>query len=181
MNPSSPGKPDLDTLVSLFYPSRDRLGRFVEVSAEEMPEPYRGLLAHEHHMTVTVEAHYGCPVDVLVLDKVSTPTHYAREILLTRQSDSQVVQYGIMRVGWAYFEDEIRQAIESADVPLGRILIEHDVFRRIHVEALWKIEPGPELCRYLGLNGDETTYGRTALIYCDEKPAVELLEIVMPE
>ena len=38
------------------------------VHAATMPEPYRGLLAHNEHMTVTVEAYYGAPVDVRVLE-----------------------------------------------------------------------------------------------------------------
>ena len=46
--------------------------------------------------------------------------------------------------------------------------------------ALWKITTGPELCRAFGLAQPTTTYGRTALIYCNDEPAVELLEIIAP-
>ena len=43
------------------------------------------------------------------------------------------------------------------------------------------VTPGPDLCRLLGLAQPQTTYGRTAFIYCDGYPAVELLEIVAPQ
>src|SRR5204863_10129261 len=36
--------------------------------ASALPEPYRGLLAHTEHMTVTMEAFYGAPVAVRVLN-----------------------------------------------------------------------------------------------------------------
>src|SRR4029453_14658101 len=74
--------PDLDTIIGLFYASRAALGPFARVEPHEMPDVYRSLLAHEHHMTVTVEAYHGGPVDVRVLDRRITPTRYAREIVL---------------------------------------------------------------------------------------------------
>jgi hypothetical protein len=36
------------------------------------------------------------------------------------------------------------------------------------------------LATLLGIATSSTIYGRTALIYCDGEPAVELLEIVAP-
>ena len=59
-------------------------------------------------MTVTVEAHHGCPVDVKVLDKVMTQRHYARKILLLRSTDACVVQFGIMRVCLEYLDPPVR-------------------------------------------------------------------------
>ncbi len=172
---------DLDQLARLFYPSLAALGRFDEVAAEAMPVHYQRLLNHEHHMTVTVEQFHGCPVDVQVLDRHRTDAHYARKILLVRQSDRTVVQYGIMRVHLRYLDAAVRAAIEDESTPLGRILIEHDVLRSIHLRSLWQVTPGVELCHFFGLPPGGTTYGRTALIRCDEEPAIELLEIVAPE
>ena len=37
------------------------------LSADAMPEPFSNLLAHEHHMTITVEEYHGDLVDVRVL------------------------------------------------------------------------------------------------------------------
>lgn len=175
-----PTTPDLEALVALFYEAPGELGRFTEVSADEMPAAYRRLLAHEEHMTVTVEAFHGCLVDVEVLQKKVTARHYARKILLRRQRDRRVVQYGIMRVHLGYLDPEVRDEILGEQIPLGRVLIEHNVLRRVRLSHLWLVSPGPELSRLFGLCEPTTTYGRTAMIECNHEPAVELVEIVTP-
>lgn len=172
--------PDLDTLVDLFYQSADELGEFVEIDAGEAPQPYQSLLVHHEHMTVTVEKYHQSPVDVQVLQTHSTDSHYSRKILLNRQSDGQVVQYGIVRLNLDYLGPDARREIESQETPLGRILIEHDILRDVKLLSVWKIAPGEDLRRLFGLEKPTTCYGRTALIYCNGVIAVELLEIVTP-
>lgn len=174
-------KLDVAGLAELFYPTVDSLGEFVEVDSMAMPEAYRVLLAHEHHMTVTVEAHHGCPVDVLVFEEHAGEAVYARKILLTRTSDGRVVQFGIVRIHWRYVSAAVRHDIETQATPLGRILIAHDVMRRIHVASLYRVAPSDHLADMMRLAEPRVTYGRTAMIYCDDQPAIELLEIVAPE
>jgi chorismate-pyruvate lyase len=173
--------PELETLVALFYDAPEDLGDFVEVRAEEMPPVYRRLLAHNHHMTVTVEQRHGSLVDVEVLDTKIDDPFYARKILLRRQSDGRVVQFGIMRVDFRFLGDAVRREIESQSTPLGRILIKHDVLREVELFKLWRVAAGDDLCRLFPCPADEPTYGRTALIHCNHQPAIELLEIVTPE
>jgi chorismate-pyruvate lyase len=164
----------------LFYDTPAELGRFVERPAAKLPGPYRELLAHNHHMTVTVEQHHGSLVDVRVLATQVTSEHYARKIVLTRQSDGQVVQFGIVRLNFAHLGEEVRQEIESQTAPVGRILIRHNVLRSVELFKLLEVAPGPDLCRLFGMSPAQKTYGRTALIHCNGEPAVELLEIVTP-
>ena len=180
MSSAYPLIPDLPTLTGLFHPSLDSLGRFSEVSVEGLPEPYRRLLAHNDHMTVAVEEFHGGPVDVRVLRRQATDRHYAREILLTRHSDGGVVQYGIMRVNFDYVPPEVQDKLRAEETPLGRILIEHNVHRRVQLFSLRRVEIGPELARHFHRPTGTTTYGRTALIECNHTPAIELLEIVTP-
>src|SRR4051812_39190777 len=78
---------------------------------ETLPEPYRRLLVHNHHMTVTVEEFYGSLVDVRVLERIHDGDTYARKILLTLQSDGRVVQSGIVRIRLGYCSDAVRAAI----------------------------------------------------------------------
>ena len=58
--------PTLEGLFALFPPAGTP-PQFEFVSADDVPPPYHGLLVHEHHMTVTVEAHHGDRVNVQVL------------------------------------------------------------------------------------------------------------------
>ena len=126
------------------------LGDFVEVQADAMPADYRALLAHQNHMTVTVERYHHSPVDVRMLETNISGEHYARKILLTRQSDGAVVQFGIVRLNFAHVDPEVRREVESQQIPLGRVLIAHNVLREIHLLRLWRIEPGPDLQKLFG-------------------------------
>jgi chorismate-pyruvate lyase len=172
---------EISNLIDLFYPEPAELGRLTEVSSEQTPPPYRQLLDHQHHMTVTVEAHHRSPVDVRVLERKNEQNFYWRKILLARKSDGRVVQFGIMRVNFEYLGPAVRQEIKSETIPLGRVLISHNVLREIELVSLWKVEPGPDLCQLFSILPHQITYGRTAIIHCNGEPGVELLEIVTPK
>lgn len=173
--------PALDHLVSLFYSGSKELGAFEEVLVESMPAPYRELLAHHEHMTVAVERHHGCKVDVEVLGTRTDGDFYSRKIVLHLQSNRKTVLYGVPRINLRLMGDDVQREILSEKIPLGRVLIEHNVMREVQLASLYRVMPGPELCRLFGLAQPVATYGRTAFIYCDGYPAIELLEIVSPE
>jgi chorismate-pyruvate lyase len=132
-------------------------------------------------MTVTVEAHHGSLVDVQVLEEKRAGESYARKILLTLHGTQRVVQFGIVRIRLDFCNPEVRREILARQTPLGRILIQHNVLRRIEPTAFLRVVPGPAMMKWFGLDMPRPTYGRLALIHCDHQPAVELLEIVAPE
>src|SRR5712692_4198802 len=99
--------PDLCTLLQLFPPS-SYLREFDIVPADQVPPPYHKLLVHEHHMTVTVEAHHGSMVDVKVLERKRDRDSYARKILLTLQRDGRIVQFGLVRIWLHYCTPAVR-------------------------------------------------------------------------
>jgi chorismate-pyruvate lyase len=171
--------PQLADLLKLFPPT-DWLRAYEYITADQVPEPYHTLLVHEAHMTVTVEAHHGSLVDVRVLERVHEDDTYARKILLTLQSTGRIVQFGLMRVHFRYCSDDVRDEIVAGNTPLGRILINHDVLRRIEPTAYLRILPGPAMMEWFGMKKLAPVYGRLALIHCNDQPAVELLEIVAP-
>jgi chorismate-pyruvate lyase len=180
MASEQPSMSDPQALIRLFHPDPADLGVFAPISASDVPPPYRELLDHDAHMTVTIERFHSALVDVDVLAHQVTDGHYAREILLRRQTDHAVVQYGIMRIDLGCVSADVRQEIEVRREPLGRILIRHDILRQVELLALWRITPGPNLVSLFGITKHETVFGRTALIHFDNRPAVELLEIVTP-
>ncbi len=150
------------------------------VHAAAIPEPYRGLLAHTEHMTVTVEAFYGCPVDVRVLESGRDGDLYHRRIVLTLHGTDRIVQYGLVRIDLGLLSAPVREAILSQTTPLGRVLIEHNVLRRVEPTSFLSVEPGPELMGHMGLTGRETLYGRTGVIFCNDRPAIAVLELLCP-
>ncbi len=181
MNKTDKDLVHLDWLVHSFYRDRDELGEFTSVSVSGTPQVYQQLLAHSQHMTVTVEKHHSSLVDVELLQSRLENPFYLREILLRRQTDHRVVQYGIVRLFLPALEEEVSAEILAGKVPLGRVLIEHNVLREVRLGEIWRITCSPSLARYLESEPGATTYGRTALIYFNDRPALELLEIVAPE
>ncbi len=173
--------PALDHLAGLFYSDLAELGTFEEVLAEQTPQPYRTLLAHHEHMTVAVERHHGEKVDVQVIAAKRSGDYYCRKIVLHLQSNKKTVLFGIPRLNLRLVDDDVRREILSENKPLGRVLIDHNVLREVQLASLYRVTPGPDLCRLFGLTEPQATYGRTAFIYCDGYVAVELLEIVSPE
>jgi hypothetical protein len=173
-------KPSLAGLFAQFPPAAD-LPAYVIIPPHEVPPPYHALLVHEHHMTVTVEAHHGDLVDVRILARRQQGDSYSRKIVLALQQTGQIVQFGIVRIRLDYCSPAVRDEIVAGQTPVGRILIRHNVLRRIEPTAFLRLQGGPAQMAWFGLTEPRTLYGRLGIIHCDGQPAVEVLEIVAPE
>jgi len=169
-------------LAALFGIEASDLGEFRALTPDQLPTDYCTLLAHTGHMTVTLEAFHGSLVDVRVLREELDDASYSREILLTRQSDGVVVQYGIVRIWLTDLPAEVRQEIEARQTPLGRVLIRHGLLRDVELLTLWEISPSQTLGNHFAKPTDdqagEKLFGRSAQILVDQRPTVQLLEIV---
>lgn len=170
-------------LASLFFDDLAELGRFEPVKPDEMPARDRRLLAHNEHMTVTLEEASRGPVLVRALAEWRDEASYARNSLLARQQDESVLQFGIMRIWLRDLPANVQDEITVKRRPLGRVLVDHNLLREVELITLWRITPGPALERHLpGASGGNGTivYGRSAQILVDERPTVQMLEIVAP-
>lgn len=150
------------------------------VDAVAVPEPYRGLLVHTSHMTVTVERFFGDRVDVAVSESAQDGPHYARKILLSLAKSGRVVQFGVVLIELADLSPAVSEAILSQRTPLGRVLIDHGVFTTVEPIAYLKVALGPRLCADFGCPFPATTYGRIGAITANGHAAIEVLEIVTP-
>jgi chorismate-pyruvate lyase len=166
------------TLCGLFYDASAEVGLFEEVAAGDLPDQFKALLAHDDHMTVTVEAWHNSLVKVQVLEERRDKDLYARRIVLSLQRDGMPVQYGIMRINLAGLPQIVRMEIESQALPLGRIMIRHHLMRRVELLNLWRVSAGSELRKHLKVERGAVCFGRTARILFNNVPSVELLEIV---
>ena len=151
------------------------------VPASLVPEPYKAMLVHDRHMTITMEHYHGCPVDVHVIDRTTDAQGiYGRKIILTKEGTDVPIQFGIVRFDFQYVTDAVRDQILSEQIPLGRVLINHNVLRHIDLGAILHVTAGPRLARYLRMEEGQETYGRLATIFCNKRPAVDLFEISAP-
>lgn len=173
---------ELAELCALF-PEEDGAKLYEDaehIAREATPEPYHRMLVHEHHMTVTMEGYHDCSVDVEVVAARYVDDLYCRKILLRQHGTGRPVQFGIVRFDFSVVTDSVREQIESQKIPLGRVLIQHNVLRHIDLGAIVRFKAGAGLARYLDMEIGQETYGRMATIFCNGAPAVDLLEISSP-
>lgn len=176
MNPQD----ELRSLTDLF-PSPEPLFQRVEhIPSAVTPEPYKSLLVHNEHMTVTMERYHQTTVDVRVLAHRHDGDLYARKILLLKHGTNTPVQFGIVRFNLSYVTAAVRREIIDGTTPLGRILINHNVLRHIDLGAILELTAGPGLADCLRMPVGGVTYGRLATIFCNRQPAVDLLEVSAP-
>ena len=180
---------ELESLAAMFPPRPgDPAPLFAaaeHVPASAVPRPYKDLLDHEAHMTVTMERTHGGPVAVRVLDEAWHGGKYCRQITLVREPETpggeeRVVQFGLVRFDLSHLDETPRREILSGETPLGRVLIEHDVLREVDLGALLKLTAGPGLARHLQVPEGAEVYGRLATIFTNGKPALDLLEVAAP-
>ncbi len=163
------------------FGERSLLESFTVLAPSSVPEPYHTLLVHEHHMTISMQTHHGEPVDVDVVTERRGDTTYARRSLLRLRSDGRVVQHCTVRVDLPSCSDPVREAILAGRTPLGAILVEHDVMRRIVPSAYVLVQGAAPIAESFRAAPHTPLYGRTATIHCDGHPAIEVLEIVAPQ
>ena len=148
------------------------------VQPNEIPHPSDALLVHHEHMTEALQRRYGRPVDVNVLDERRDGDFYTRKVSLTPAGGGPVVEWGIMRIDFRFVTDAVRDEILARKTPLGAILINHNVHRRIKPRWFLRFGAHGPLLSFFGDARDEDLYGRIGTIYCNEEPAIDLLEIV---
>ena len=172
---------ELNSLTRLFPGERRLIEKAEHLPSALVPEPYKQLLDHYRHMTVTMEKYHGTSVDVKIIDRqLADDDVYTRKIILTKSGTNDVVQFGIVRFHFQYVTREVRDEIIKGETPLGRILINHNVLRHIDLGALLRITAGPELAEHLQMPEGGVTYGRLATIFCNRQPAVDLFEVSTP-
>ena len=169
--------PDFQALYGLFADGKN-IPKAVTVTPEQVPEPYRGLLVHSHHMTVTVEQFYASPVNVKVLKTQLDGNEYSRQILLTLSDTGRVVQFGIVRMDLGLLSPKVREQIVEGRTPLGRVLIENDVLRKVEPMSYVRVRTNATMNGWFAEAESIDTYGRLGVIHTDGKPAIEVLEIL---
>lgn len=145
---------------------------------DQLPAAAGRLLAHREHMTSALERHYGKPVDLHVVTELRDGDYYRRRILLTLRGEPTIVELGIVRISLRYLTEPVRSEVLSQGAPLGDILIRHNVLRRISPRWYFEFPGGTPIAATWG--GGSGTYGRVGTIYCDDEPAIDLLECIRP-
>ncbi|MCB1680027.1 MAG: hypothetical protein KDI16_15205 [Halioglobus sp.] len=172
---------ELQHLLQQFYREPGGSAQLAEFSkVSSLPSPDDVLLDHHGHMTSAMETHYREPVDVEVHRTRRNDDWYSREITLHTRHTGKAVLYAITLLQIDALEPAVWDAIASEQIPLGRVLMNHDIVRDVRRCELWRLRAGPNLATLLPVSVGATLSGRTALIRCNGRPAIGLLEILAP-
>jgi chorismate-pyruvate lyase len=171
---------ELNKLAGLFADGDRLILEAEHVAAAMVPEPYKALLVHDAHMTVTMERFHGSPVDVQIIARAEAGDVYSREIVLTKTGTKRVVQFGIVQFDLGCVNESVRRENRAGENPLGRVLIQHNVLRHVDLNMMLAVTVGPALAAHLQTEPGTLTYGRLATIFCNGQPAIDLLEISAP-
>jgi chorismate-pyruvate lyase len=150
--------------------------RVRRVEPDEMPVITRALLVHHGHMTEVLGRHYHGKVELTVLESQLVEGSYWRKILL--HVNGQLAEYGVVRIFLQYVSKEAADEILERKLPLGAVLIKHNILRSVEPKWYVKISPA-EIKNFFGGEPDKEHYfGRIGVIHCNGEPAIELFEVV---
>jgi chorismate-pyruvate lyase len=151
------------------------------IQGEDIPEPYRSLLAHDHDMTPTLEKFHGSDIHLKILKREQRGDFYFREVVLQLDGSEIPVEFGANKVSLVLFPPKARQLILEERVPLGRVLRECEITHTTHAKAFFRVASDELISSVLSLNAPAPLYGRRATIFdAQKRPLSEIVEILPP-
>ncbi len=130
----------------------------------DVPERYRALLNHHESMTVVLERYY---CDRLFVRPLWTCSHngtYARHVMLIREHGGQPVEMGAINLEVGALSADVREAITSEQLPLGRILTAAYSSYETRPLLFFSITPDPAMMSWFGMSVSSELYGRYAAL-----------------
>jgi hypothetical protein len=149
------------------------------IQGEDMPEPYKSLLVHDHDMTPTLETFHAARIHLRILGREQRGDQYFRQVALLLDGSEQPVEFGANKLNLALFPPKARQMILEEHLPLGRILKDCEIGHTTLAKSFFQITSDELIGSVLGLKGKEILYGRKATIFDPQKrPLSEIVEVL---
>lgn len=176
------GKCGLCPLAGFYAAAAQPLPAIREIAAAEMPEPYRRLLVHDRDMTTTLEAFHGVRTHLRLLTAKNDDGIYRREVVLALVGLEKPVEFGAVTIHLELLPPDARQAVMTAQRPLGGVLVGYGVKFTSRPKAFIAIEPDETIGKVLEMERRSTTlYGRcNALLDAQGRVLADIVEILPP-
>lgn len=182
------GIEEVEDVEEMFYPLskyyRDYgipMPEFESVQAESLPEPYRHLLVHESDMTGRLTAFHGEAMGLRVIEKKILCGVLARRVVLCGRETNRGVEFGEILIYLNRFQPEVRKLIEACEIPLGGILVQHQVGFFNCPSRYLKIVADGMIAGTLGISKGVELYGRkNKLTSYEGETLAEIIEILPP-
>lgn len=148
------------------------------VAPEDIPQPYRALLAHEEEMTHTLEEHFGAALGIRPLWVASRGSWYSRRVLLVLEESGRPVAMGAIRLALESFEAPVRARILQSDVPLGRVLRGGRAECLSRPRAFVAVTPHAEMMGVFWMREPHALYGRQTEVTLGGAKVGHIVEIL---
>lgn len=168
-NPSPRPMPDADSL------DLDLLTRFAHeagtappdvtpLAETDLPEPTRGLLVQDRGMTAALEAHWGEPMRLSVLDSQESAGRLRRAVVLSGAVGGIPAELGLIEIELDRLPEAVREAVRAGLRPFGTVLAEAGLPFRSRPEAFLAVTANRVLADILDVAAGEKLYGRSTLL-----------------
>ena len=148
------------------------------LEAEELDEPYRTLLAHDRDMTGTLETYFKQTMTLRVhIKKIEGDSLY-RQVSLICANDGRPAEFGAIRIDLSCFDEETRGLVAACEIPLGRVLREHDVAYVSNPSAYLEVSPDELLGEALGVTHGPLYGRKNELTMPDGRAIAQIIEIL---
>jgi len=152
------------------------------IEAQELPGPYRQLLAHEGDMTSRLESTYRLSIRVRKLHSSNDGKNYFREVILeTFETQPRPVEYGAIEIQLAQLPETARQLIIAGEVPLGAVLNNGRIPYTCSLRGFFKVIPDDSIKDAFARDLPGTLYGRSNRIERGAGQTIaQIVEILPP-
>ena len=155
--------------------------KFEEIASQELPEPYKQLLAHEGDMTSRLENAFRSSIRVNRIRSSSDGKNYFREVILeTSDSPPRAVEYGAIEIQLSQLPDIAKQAVLAGEKPLGGILNEGRIPYACSLRGFFKIMPDHSMLEALAIEKPVELFGRSNCIQTSSGETIALIVEVLP-
>ena len=151
------------------------------LSANQIPQPYRELLAHENDMTPTLEAFHGERIHLECLHVIADEGEVTREVILRLDGSDKPVEYGASRIFLDQLNADARDLVAEGTLPIGTILSLCSCPHSARPGGFFRAAPVPSFDKAFGVACEVSLYGRrNTLVAPDGNPITEVCEIMPP-
>lgn len=169
----------LDPLLHFYSKKADRPLKFFEISAADIPEPHKSLLAHDGDMTPTLEEYYSETIQLKILSKEMVSSVYFRKVLLLLSSTEKPVEFGAIRIFLERFPAQAQKLILDGRRPLGAVLQGEGIPHSSRPTSYFKLKGTADINSSLEILTPRMLYGRCNTIRrTDDLPLAEIVEIL---
>ena len=168
--------------LSMMRRARDLPGlEFQEIESQELPEPYKELLAHEGDMTSRLENAYRSSIRVNMLRSSNDGKNYYREVILqTSDSPSRAVEYGAIEIQLSHLPDFAKEEVIVGEKPLGGILNEGRIPYGCELRGFFKISPDSSIKEAFAMETPVELFGRSNRIKARSGDTIAMIVEILP-